>query len=456
MPRLRLLLLGLALLAVVVYAGATHDGTWAQDSGPNRAGIVILFGNGEAYAQCVSFSEPSISGYELLNRLRDYGVVPVAWPRVGMGAAVCKISDARRQNGCDYPADDCFCQCTNPSGNCQYWAYYHQQNGAWVYSDVGGGGWQITNGMVDGWAWGAGELNRSGAVPPLLSFDQICVPTEPSPSPTPTPTTQPTLTPTPTFTPTSTSTFTPTPTLTPTPTGTVFTATPTPTGLFTATPAPATSTPLPTSTVALAVSIEFSAQPETIGVGSCTTLRWIVQNADAAFLKVGEAPEESVAPSSALNVCPTQDTGYTLRGVRGSVQQGRSLVVQVIAAGTPLRTPILTATLPATEMAATPIAVELETATPTSSPVPALAAAVTPAGASPPGSGAVARPVPIFTPAPTASDSKSSASIFLGVGGFALLLAVVSGAGLWALSRQTSTRRPPLPPSTPPDPPAAP
>ena len=453
MPRLRLLLLGLVLVVVAVHTGAASDDTRAQGTGPHRAGVVVQFGNGEAFASCVSFSEPSISGYDLLRRS---GLTVVAEPRGGLGAAVCKINDARRQNGCDFPADDCFCQCTNPAGNCQYWAYYHQQNGAWVYSDVGGGGWQVSGGMVDGWAWGEGEINQSGAVPPLLGFDHICVPAQASP--TPTPTTQPTFTPTPTFIPTSTPTFTPTPTLTPTPTGTVFTATPTPTGLFTATPLPATSTPQPASTAVLAVGVEFTAQPEIIGVGSCTTLRWNVQSADAAFLKVGEDPEQSVALSSALNVCPTQNTVYTVRGMRGSVQQGRSLVVQVIAAGTPVPTPAATVTFPPTLAPATSfVAVpEIPLPTPTPSPVPTVAAVVMPAGTPPPGSGVVARPVPIFTPAATPSLSTGSASVFLGIGGFALLLAVVAGAGLWALSRQTSTRRPPPPPPPPPAPTAAP
>jgi len=206
------------------------------------------------------------------------------------------------------------------------------------------------------------------------------------------------------------------------------------------------------------VSVEFTAQPEIIGVGSCTTLRWNAQGADAAFLKVDEAAEQSVAVTSALNVCPTQNTVYTVRGVRGSDQLGRSLVVQVIAAGIPLPTPAATATLPATLVVATPLVAGIETPlpTPTPSPVPTLAAVVTPAGTPPAGNGAVARPVPIFTPAPTPAASTGSASIFLGIGGFALLLAVVAGAGLWALSRQTSKRRPPLPPSTPPEPPAAP
>ncbi len=58
---LRLIILGLLLIL-----GASIGATQAK--GPNRAGIVVQFGNGSVVQSCVTFSEPSISGWELLNR----------------------------------------------------------------------------------------------------------------------------------------------------------------------------------------------------------------------------------------------------------------------------------------------------------------------------------------------------------------------------------------------------
>ena len=196
MPRLRLLLLGLVLVVAAVYTATANDGAWAQGSGPNRAGVVVQFGNGEVFARCVSFSEPSISGYELLRRLRDpFGLKVYADPSSSYGAAICKISQGGRENGC--PPDDCWCQCVNPSGdNCWLWGYYHLQNRTWVDSDVGATGSQVSNGMVDGWVWTV-EASQRRVEPPRLSFDQICVPTEASPTPTPTSTPTPLATATP-------------------------------------------------------------------------------------------------------------------------------------------------------------------------------------------------------------------------------------------------------------------
>ncbi len=242
MPR-RLLFLLAGLVLLIALSGRT-----GAAQGPNKAGLVLQFGNGEAVGVCVSFDEQSISGYELLRR-SGMNVTIDGDPR--FGAAVCKIGDAFRQDGCNFPADDCFCQCTSP-GNCRYWAYHHLQNGAWVYADAGASGWQIRNGMVDGWGFGLGAINTSGVQPPVLSFEQICFPNGtstptitpiPASTATPTPTTLPSATPSPTATVTGSITFTPTPT----PTGSL-TATPTPsftpTFLFTLTPTPL-QTPTP-------------------------------------------------------------------------------------------------------------------------------------------------------------------------------------------------------------------
>lgn len=198
--RLRVLcLLGFLAIAISLPLGSE---TRAQST--HRAGLVIQFGDGTATTHCISFTEDTLSGFELLQRSE----LPVVASYAAQGAAVCKIGN----DGC--PADDCFCQ--SPP---DYWSYWHLQNGAWVYAGNGSSTSTITDGSVDGWAWGAGN-------PPVLaSFDQVCAATLPTATATSTPTatttnpgdltTSPTASLTPTASPTPTS---PIPSPTPTPT----------------------------------------------------------------------------------------------------------------------------------------------------------------------------------------------------------------------------------------------
>jgi len=138
---------------------------------PNRAAVVIRFGDGSTTSACVSFSEETVSGAELLRRS---GLTVIMDPHSGFGEAVCKISDGQNADGCEYPAQECFCQCQ--SAECVYWAYYHLQGGRWVYSEVGPSNWQVKNGDVEGYAWGPGsrEGGNSEAEPPPARFDEIC------------------------------------------------------------------------------------------------------------------------------------------------------------------------------------------------------------------------------------------------------------------------------------------
>ncbi len=212
--------------------------------GEHHAGLVVAFGDGQVITRCVGFDEPTISGYELLQRAGLTLDVAVSGP----GAAICSIEG----KGC--PASDCFCHFPP-----DYWSYWHLEGGNWRYSNVGASGYAVGEGAVDGWIWGDASVP-----PPVIPFTAICAP-PPTATPTPTPTLPPTPTPTPPPTPTPspippspTATDTPppptpTPTSTPippTPTSTpTATATSTPTSTPTATATPtATSTPTPTAT----------------------------------------------------------------------------------------------------------------------------------------------------------------------------------------------------------------
>lgn len=155
----------LAPLIVLLGLLALLPSVGRAQSEPNRAGLVILHGDGRVVSACVSFGEPEISGLELIERA---GLSYMAQSGGG-GAAVCKLDG----EGCDYPAEDCFCKCKG--AECVYWAYQHLNNGVWNYSRLGASATKVKPGAVEGWAWGAGSV-QNGAQPPALSFEQICAP----------------------------------------------------------------------------------------------------------------------------------------------------------------------------------------------------------------------------------------------------------------------------------------
>ena len=134
---------------------------------PNRAGVVVQFSNGSTQTRCVSFTEDSISGYDLLRRSK----LPIAVDFGSFGAAVCKIGN----EGCSFPSEGCFCKCQTLGAGCMYWVYsqLNVSNGAWTISGLGAGNRQVRNGDVDGWRWGKGN-GDSGEVPVSVTFDSVC------------------------------------------------------------------------------------------------------------------------------------------------------------------------------------------------------------------------------------------------------------------------------------------
>ncbi len=150
-----------ALLALSL--GLWPPAAGAQE-GPHRAGLVIRYGDGTVESRCISFAEPSLSGAELLARA---GLPVIINHNSGLGGAVCSIGG----QGCAFPGQDCFCKC---QGNaCEYWAYYHWQDGRWIYSDVGASNYAVTDGALEGWSWGQGNF-LSGTEPPPMRFEDVC------------------------------------------------------------------------------------------------------------------------------------------------------------------------------------------------------------------------------------------------------------------------------------------
>lgn len=149
----------------------------AQQEGPHYAGLVIVHGDGRVITRCVSFSEETISGLDLLRRS---GLALTVSPFGGMGYGVCAIDG----EGCG-EGEACFCQCE--SAPCRYWVYSHRRpDGSWALSGVGASGRRLADGDVDGWVWGDGSV-----APPHLEFSEICPAQKPSPSPLATPSVPP-------------------------------------------------------------------------------------------------------------------------------------------------------------------------------------------------------------------------------------------------------------------------
>jgi hypothetical protein len=226
---------------------------------PNQAALVVRFSDGSTHSQCIEFSESKISGYELLARSGLSLEVDT-----GSGLSVCSI------NGTGCPASNCFCQCTG-GDECVYWSYWHFSGGIWQYSNIGASLYQVGDGVVEGWSWGAGSPSNAIS-PPVVSFEDVCG---------------------------SAATATPLPTNTPVPP--------------TATPIPPTNTPLPTATPVTPTAtpvpeIDFWADALNIAFNSCTTLHWDVENITAVYLD-----GDGVLGEGAKEVCPTQPQTYTLR-----------------------------------------------------------------------------------------------------------------------------------------------
>lgn len=139
----------------------------------NRAALVIDFGDGNVVTSCVAFSEPEITGRELLERAG----MALTVAAFGGQTAVCGIN----HTGC--PASDCWCQCQG--SNCTRWSYWHGKSGGWEYGLVGDELFNVGNGAVEGWRWGLGT-QTSADPPPFYRFEEVCaVPPTPTPIPLP-------------------------------------------------------------------------------------------------------------------------------------------------------------------------------------------------------------------------------------------------------------------------------
>jgi hypothetical protein len=287
------------LLGVLVAYWAQPDLLLAQ--GPNKAALVVRSGDQQVQTACVEFSEPQISGLDLILR----SGLDITIEAQGMGALVCRIEGT----GCD--AGDCWCQCKG-GGDCVYWSYWHQVNGNWQYGQIGSTMVQVGNGAVQGWSWGPGSVNAAIA-PPVMSFDDVCNPSSGEPTVTPKAaivvTPQPTAVPA-TSAPVQTATAIPaTSTPTPQPTATsVNTVIPSPApAQMTVTSAPLQPTAVPTEAQVEAVLPAQSVEPVVVAQADLPTATPRTRDvADPPAALVEVPVQEVLEPPPATAVPPAR------------------------------------------------------------------------------------------------------------------------------------------------------
>lgn len=215
------------LILLIAYSGSLQD-SHAQTL--NQAGLVVEFGNGSLYTDCIAFEGESLSGYDLL--VRSGLSLETAFDP-SQGVAICKIES----DGC--PADDCFCQMP------EYWSYWNLVDSSWSYSGSGSNLNRVENGDVDGWSWG------EGSPPPVVTFDQLCAPPPPPTYTLPPP-------------PTETNTPKPQPSDTPEPEPTDTFIPPTYTAEPSHTAIPPSSTPSPSASYTIAVTSRVTRTLQTL------------------------------------------------------------------------------------------------------------------------------------------------------------------------------------------------
>jgi hypothetical protein len=119
----------------------------------HRAGLAIFWGDNTLFTTCVSFTESSLTGLDLLQRS---GLVLETATNPNQGTAVCKIGQVGNSS------NDCFGSMPN------YWAYWSLGTNGWEYSVIGADQSQVMDGSVNAWSWGSGNS------PALITFQNIC------------------------------------------------------------------------------------------------------------------------------------------------------------------------------------------------------------------------------------------------------------------------------------------
>jgi hypothetical protein len=157
-------LLAIAVLAALAGLSGIEPGRAAiaqPESG--RSGLVVRYEDGRVETRCVELQAAEVTGADLL---AQSGMDTIVDASSGLGITVCRIEG----QGCDYPAQPCFCQCSG-TGPCAYWNYFYRDaaESEWTYAPLGALLRKVKDGSVDAWVWG------DGAPPDRdLTFEAVC------------------------------------------------------------------------------------------------------------------------------------------------------------------------------------------------------------------------------------------------------------------------------------------
>ena len=129
--------------------------------GPHAVLVVDTEQSGGQYRYCVALSDNSVSGIELIELASQQHGLQY---RLGYGGnVVCQLA------GVGYDSDECL-----KSGP-EFWGYWRGDgSGGWDWSSTGGHATTVTDGDVEGWAWGTGNDGSSHPAPPETTFESVC------------------------------------------------------------------------------------------------------------------------------------------------------------------------------------------------------------------------------------------------------------------------------------------
>lgn len=161
-----------AIPVVLLAAGMLVGCGTAAPTESGRAALVLRGPDGSVQQACVLLRGSRTNGEQLLLDSGWEVSLDAANP---MGSIVCSIE----AQGCQFPAEDCFCQCAN-LGSCSYWAYFVSgAEGQWTYSPLGARSQPVRAGDLHAWVWVSGTSTEPGAqqaLLPELTFEEVCPP----------------------------------------------------------------------------------------------------------------------------------------------------------------------------------------------------------------------------------------------------------------------------------------
>jgi hypothetical protein len=160
-------LTSVGLLSAAFTLLAACSSSAARNAAGGRAGLLVVEPDGSLRRACVQFDGPQTTGEGLLQRSGLAVSLDAGNP---MGVLVCSID----HQGCDFPSQQCFCQCRT-LGSCAYWAYFLLgTDGKWAYASQGARAQVVRDGDMNAWVWLTPGAGAQAAGLPSVTFAQVC------------------------------------------------------------------------------------------------------------------------------------------------------------------------------------------------------------------------------------------------------------------------------------------